>query len=301
MMPRAWKRAVILPLILPVAVLISCQESPNGISDRPEVAGTVTTAGTGDPVAGAVVSIGAATATTGADGRFELAGFTAGPARLRCIATGFEDFEVDIAVPPEGITRDITLTPFELSALAIQAEVGRQGGYVYVFGAGRVINDAVVTVNGVTFPPMPVTGASPPHNIYQGTFEFPAPVGSTFHLTASAGGLTVEANGEVPEAPVLTAPAPGTVFSPADSVTFTWTSATDPDRFEVWTAGFGGFCCGVFPAPASARELKIAVSGVGDSFSLVAINEGSFTGPADPGSRMSIVNRSPGGTILIQP
>lgn len=80
----------------------------------PTVAGTVRAAATGDPIAGAAVSIGAATATTGADGRFELTGLTAGPATLRCMATGFEDFEADIAVTSSRITRDIGLTRIEL-------------------------------------------------------------------------------------------------------------------------------------------------------------------------------------------
>jgi dienelactone hydrolase len=83
----------------------------------PTVAGTVMSSATGDPVAGAEVSIGAATATTGPDGRFELIDLTAGPATLRCIATGFEDFEADITVPTGRITRDVELSRIELFEL----------------------------------------------------------------------------------------------------------------------------------------------------------------------------------------
>jgi hypothetical protein len=80
----------------------------------PTVAGTVRASATGDPIVGAAVSIGAATATTGADGRFELTGLTPGTATLRCTATGFEDFEADIAVTSSRMNRDIGLTLIEL-------------------------------------------------------------------------------------------------------------------------------------------------------------------------------------------
>lgn len=79
----------------------------------PTVVGTVLTSA-GYPVAGAEVGIGAATTTTGPDGRFELTNLTPGPAVVRCIATGFYDFETGIIVPAGSLTWDISLNPVEV-------------------------------------------------------------------------------------------------------------------------------------------------------------------------------------------
>ena len=122
-------------LLFASAVLLvpGCDDGDNPIAPVPTVptvSGTVLATATGEPVVGAEVSIGTATATTGLDGRFELTGLSAGPATLRCIATGFEDFEVDIIVASGGMTRDIMLTPvelFEFGAVAVVSGDGQIG------------------------------------------------------------------------------------------------------------------------------------------------------------------------------
>ena len=48
-------------------------------------------------------------------------------------------------------------------------------------------------------------------------------------LEVRANGVTVQATGIVPEAPVLTAPTSDTVFTLTDSITVAWTSTTNPD------------------------------------------------------------------------
>ena len=105
-----------IPILSTILLLAACENGSDPIAPAPSlpsVAGTVTSSATGDPVAGAEVSIGAATATTGADGRFELTGLAAGPATLRCAASGFQDFETNITVPSGGLDRDIALMPEE--------------------------------------------------------------------------------------------------------------------------------------------------------------------------------------------
>lgn len=277
----------------------------------PTVAGTVTSSATGDPVAGAEVSIGAAADTTGPDGHFELIDLSAGPATLRCVAAGFDDFEADITVPSNGITRDIVLTRVEVSTpISISATLSPQLQSVWVFGAGN----AAVTVNGVPIPRGNPAGPGgeykPPPGLdvrfYQGSLPEPVAAGLPLVLEVKANEITVQATGKVPEAPVLTAPAAGTVFTLADSITVTWTSTTDPDGFEVGF-GFNSFCCAFFETPGSARELKVDASGFGfitgdNVMGIFAVNVGSFTGQADPDSHMRIQNgASPDTVITILP
>jgi hypothetical protein len=114
-----------------------------------------------------------------------------------------------------------------------------------------------------------------------------------------ARGLTVRATGNVPEVPVLTAPASDTVYSLSDSIAVTWTSATDPDSFNVLGQDCNGFGpCLISQAPGTARGLKIAASDLVTTMSVIgaiivtATNEGSFTGPADPDSRMTVESGS---------
>jgi Carboxypeptidase regulatory-like domain/Domain of unknown function (DUF4397) len=116
---RLTARAASRPLIVSwlVALLASaCSDGSEmlpgptpGPGPGPTVTGMVTNAGTGGPVAGAEVSIGAAKATTGPDGRFNLTGLTTGSATLRCTAPGFVEFETDVTVTSGSVTRDIEL------------------------------------------------------------------------------------------------------------------------------------------------------------------------------------------------
>jgi hypothetical protein len=263
------------------------------------VSGRVIISGTGDPVAGAQVSIGAAIVTTGFDGRFELTGLAAGPATLRSRAAGFEDFEEEIIVPSGGMTRDISLTPVDVSgSLQISAALTDGFQYIGVFQDDEIVNNAAVTVNGSKLVRgTPGCEAGECTNYYHG--RFPLAAGSPVFLQVMARGLTVRASGNVPEVPVLTAPASDTVYSLSDSIAVTWTSATDPDIFNVLGQDCNGFGpCLISQAPGTARRLKIAASDLVTTMSVIgaiivtATNEGSFTGPADPASRMTVESGS---------
>lgn len=104
-----------LVVLLAIGPLAGCEgeDVVAPITTPPTVQGVVTASTTGEPIAGAVVSIGAASVTTGLDGRFELTNLAAGQATLRCIAAGFEDSETDITVPSGSMTRNISLSPAE--------------------------------------------------------------------------------------------------------------------------------------------------------------------------------------------
>jgi hypothetical protein len=75
----------------------------------PTVIGRVTNSVGGDPVPGALVSIGTIFVSTGLDGRFELDHLPTGTATLRCTALGFVPFEATITVTSGRVTRDIAL------------------------------------------------------------------------------------------------------------------------------------------------------------------------------------------------
>lgn len=183
------------------------------------------------------------------------------------------------------ITRDV-------GPLSIHADMGPLSHHIAVAQNGRDANDAVVTVNGIAMPRTNSGG-------YSGQLPEPVSAGSPLVLEVISDGATARATGTVPEAPVLTAPATGTVFALTDSITVTWTSATDPEGFLV---AVGSVFPAFFAAPGSARELKIAASDVGlidrNLIDVTALNSGSFTGRAEPGSRMNLWNNGIPNTVI---
>jgi hypothetical protein len=170
-------------------------------------------------------------------------------------------------------------------------DMGAQLQDLTITREGVAITDGTVTVNGVA---IPHAGSGR----YVGQLPDAVPAGSPINLQVSAGGATVQGTVNVPEAPVLTAPATGAAFAAADYITVSWTSATDPDRFIVygaWVVDDVGFRKS-FPAAATAREIKIAAfefPGADITISVVAYNDGSFTGQAHPDSRMSVCGEGP--------
>lgn len=166
-------------------------------------------------------------------------------------------------------------------------DMGPMHQNILVYRDGQLLDDATVTVNGVVIP-------RTDSGFYQGKLPAQVPVGSPLALEVSAGGVIVRGTGMVPETPQITAPAMGSSFAPGDTITVRWTSETTPERFEV-TAGWpvsGGNAGKSFAAPAAARSLDVPASefppGTEVTIDVFAYNDGSFTGPAAPDSRMSI-------------
>jgi len=298
-----------LPFFSAILLASACSDDGDVTAPVPAVltvAGTVRASATGDPVAGAEVSIGAATDTTGEDGRYELTGLAAGPATLRCVAAGFEDFETDITVPTGGLDRDISLTLVSLHIVGGMNALAQL--FISIDRAGRSVTDALVIVNGVAIP-------HTSEGSYEGALPNAVPAGSPFVLQVSAGGVTVEATGNVPETPVLTAPVTGRVFGFADSISITWNSPTDPDGF---VGPFG-------PTSGSVRGARIAASDVACDFSGplpdpclgladdvtreihvsavrdILADDRDFTGPAAQNSSFTIESASSPAVITITP
>ncbi|MEJ2215869.1 MAG: hypothetical protein P8099_04565 [Gemmatimonadota bacterium] len=138
---------------------------------------------------------------------------------------------------------------------------------------------------------------------YHGELPAAVPPGSPLDLRVSARGLVVEATDNVPEVPVVTAPAAGAVFAPGGSITVRWTSLTNPDRFAVYVNTNGPVWHRELPG--TARELEIAASelpaGSDLMIGVVAYNDGSFTGPAHSDARMGIMSVGDPRVITINP
>ena len=207
---------------------------------------------------------------------------------VTAVASGEADIAASVTI--KGVTKTATaVISVSAANLGIYADiyVGSAGVRIYTWIFPDVAN-AVVTVNGVASARF--NCGTNEYGCYDGYLSQATSAGSPLNLEVTAGGLTVEATGSVPEAPVLTAPATGAVASVADSVTVTWTSATDPSGFAVLGISDWGWY-DLALAEGNARDLKVAAGhiGLGDQgIGVRAINQGSFTGPVDPRSRMEI-------------
>ena len=99
-----------IALVTSISVAACGGSEPNGSPATATVSGVVSAAA-GAVVEGASVTIGSATATTGPDGRFELANLPVGSATIVTSAPGF-DPRSEIVSLTEGInTHDVVLTP----------------------------------------------------------------------------------------------------------------------------------------------------------------------------------------------
>lgn len=142
-------RAILLTSALALAPACdndSVAPDPNAPANG-TVSGVVVSSTSGDPVAGAEVSIGQAKATTGTDGRFQLTSLTAGPATLRCVATGFEVFEANVTVPSGKIYQAISLQRIDLVEFGDFALYAPDGG-VYAPGRGDSLRAIILALGG---------------------------------------------------------------------------------------------------------------------------------------------------------
>ena len=155
---------------------------------------------------------------------------------------------------------------------------------VMIHQGGTVVDGATVTVNTEALLQIA------PGDIYQGTLTTTVPVGGLLDLDISFGSVVIEGTGAVPEAPVITAPAEGANIPMANAIDVTWTSTANPDRFQIIVQTGAGVQ--VFDAAGTARAFTIPAGAlpVGGPYPMdvFAYNDGTFTGPVDPTSRMNI-------------
>ena len=178
------------------------------------VSGKVVRAGTTQPVSGAVVSVDGATATTGSDGTYELAGPASGVAVVQARADGYLAGLTRVPVTDQVATGDV-----ELVELAAGQQVGPEGGTLT--GAGwslQVPAGAVSEPTTIQVTPVPFTGTKdavwgiPLYDLSPSGLVFDQPVTFTFDSP-----LPDRANGPV----VLTGLDPDSLTERTHSATLT--------------------------------------------------------------------------------
>jgi dienelactone hydrolase len=147
--------------ILATAILVAaCDSGPTDPPPLPaSVAGVVTSTATGKPVAGAQVSIGSITDTTGTDGRFVLKDVPPGSQRIFCTARRFVDHQANITVTSGSVVAyDVALRPrtelvkFDSFALYVPADVRTVFGIIVALGGPDTRAFATAGTFGAPFP-----------------------------------------------------------------------------------------------------------------------------------------------------
>ena len=109
----------LIVLILVSVVFAGCAKKTG------TVMGTVTDAKTGSPIAGAAVSIGGKSATTGNDGKYEIKDVPKGDQTLKVTAEGYKEYSEAFTVEAGDNTKDVALTP--VIKIGLVTDVGGRG------------------------------------------------------------------------------------------------------------------------------------------------------------------------------
>ena len=136
----AWRTLIFLTVVIALA----CGDRA-GLVEPPSarVTGRVVDSSTLLPVAAAQVSLGGLTIVTDGSGRFELTGVPTGPARLRCVATGFVDLLMDVTVLADGVELEVRLEPLVVQPARVE-------GIVVVASTGAPVTGAEVSIGDST-------------------------------------------------------------------------------------------------------------------------------------------------------
>ena len=155
-----------LAIALVTSIFVAaCGESDLSSSTATATVSGVVSATTGAVVEGASVNIGSATATTGADGRFELQNLPVGSSTITTSAPGFDSRSESVTLTAGMNAHDVVLTP----------QTATVSGVVRAAGTGAVIEGALVRIGSATA----TTGAD-------GRFELQnVPVGSATISTSA--------------------------------------------------------------------------------------------------------------------
>jgi len=205
--------------------------------------------------------------------------------------TGPADSRSNMRVQGGQVGRNLVIAAGGLAPILIRGgDMGPQYESFRISRGGADVSTAVVSVNGVVIP----TQANG-HYFYDRGSEL-AP-GEELLLRVELGNDVVEGRATILPLPVITAPIAGQVVTSGTAIPYTWTAATNPDWWSFGayytTASSGGNLAGdSLPATARSGSLSTATlptSGVTSiDARLYAYLRGSFTGPVDPASTMSV-------------
>jgi hypothetical protein len=253
----------------------------------------VTWTSTTDPDRFVVLAVGATTETFDAAGTaraFSIPAdeLAAGEWEIRVYAYNDGDFtgptEAESAMNIRGEAATYPSVTIIAPVLVQGTDMSGFGSNISIRQGGPVVDGATVTVNGE------VALQSAPGENYFVDLAAPVAAGGLLDLDISFGTVVIQGTGAVPEAPVITAPAEGANIAVASAIDVTWTSTTDPDRFQIFVQTGAGVQ--VFDAAGTARAFTIPANTlpVGGPYPMdvFAYNDGEFTGPVDVTSTMRI-------------
>lgn len=179
-------------------------------------------------------------------------------------------------------------TPLPNTLLIEGSDMGVKFQNIRVSRGTSAVTGATVTVNGVT---MPETGPG----YYQGQLQNFLPPGAAVLLEVRAGSLVATGQTTIPQEVTMVTPVTGATITRGNVINVTWTSSGNPDRFQIGleyqvNAGStsqsvtvdGSLRAGSIPTtavPANATNPSVYVFGYAN---------GTFSGAADPASRMNL-------------
>ena len=114
--------------------------NPNPIQTPTAIVSGVVSASTGAVIEGASVSVGSASATTGADGKFELQNLPVGSATIMTNAPGFDPRSESVSLAAGSNAHDVVLTPTPVATV-----IG-----VVSSATGAVVEGATVTIGSAS-------------------------------------------------------------------------------------------------------------------------------------------------------
>jgi hypothetical protein len=123
---------------------------------------------------------------------------------------------------------------------------------------------------------------------YNGRVPSDLSPGDLLNLQVIVEDATVTAAGAVPSAAHVITPETGSTFSAGESVTVSWSSPTDPDRFAIlvtWEHEATGHLRGYDVEDGAVREQVISLAGLPlatpINIEVSAYDDGTFSGPND--------------------
>jgi hypothetical protein len=170
-------------------------------------------------------------------------------------------------------------------------DMGPLSQIVTLSRANSAVSNAQVTVNGTTLTET-VAGR------YSGQLPAFLAVGDTIRIAVISGIDTIIGVATVPTVPSLVVPGNGTAIHIPTPLDFSWFDSTDPDEFRAAIQYSGVSETAGFPGNARAGIVvtsRIPVTATNLSAYLYAYNDGTFTGPAHPNSKMHV--RQSGGVV----
>ena len=175
------------------------------------------------------------------------------------------------------------------------ADMGVSGQEINLSRGPAALSGAEVLVNGTR-----MAETAPGH--YAGQLAVPLAAGAPIEVVIHAGADTVTGTAVVPTVPTLLTPLGGTTVHLGTPLDFTWIDASNPDEFRVGIR-YNGLAELAAYGPAVRAGTVVTSRIPSNTTSLAAFidayADGTFTGPANPGSRMRV--RQSGVTVSIVP